>query len=100
MSDALNYRYVIPLPKLTKEGNRVTITKYNTLSAQQNPYDYFAHCLNLIEVRFQEEVSNSNVLIYDLQNFSLAHLRKFTPMVSKHFSLIMEVIQNNFCILS
>lgn len=86
-------RYNLRLPKLTKEGNAVTILKIraNDPSEISNYYHCLAHALNIVEVRLAEEISIRDVVIFDCEGFGMTHLLRITPTFLKHVSLIFTV---------
>ncbi|KAJ8977847.1 hypothetical protein NQ317_004627 [Molorchus minor] len=77
MQKIANVTCTIPLPKLTKDGYRVVLTKWLDDDPENfNPYDFFSHINSVAEVRLQEDVSIGDIVIYDLGLVKFGHFLK------------------------
>ncbi|KAJ8966984.1 hypothetical protein NQ314_003171 [Rhamnusium bicolor] len=96
MKKVADKNYVIPLPKITKEGYRVTILKPTDDNPDNfDPYDFFGHCYNIIEIRIQEDIPFGDVLVYDFQFFKKGHILKMTPISVKKSVIVLEKVFSN-----
>lgn len=83
----------MPLPKLTKDGNAVSVFRLKAYKLDDIP-NYFhclAHSLNIAEIRLAEEISLRDIFIFDCDGFGMAHVLKLTPTYLKQMSLIFTV---------
>ncbi|KAJ8977846.1 hypothetical protein NQ317_004626 [Molorchus minor] len=86
----------IPLPKLTKDGYRVILTKWLDDDPDNfDPYDFFSQINNVAEVRLQEDLPIGDIVINDLDLFKLGHFIKFTPTCLKKIFVIVEKVYGN-----
>ncbi|XP_069699152.1 alpha-tocopherol transfer protein-like isoform X1 [Periplaneta americana] len=66
-----------PMPELTPEGDRVIIARYiNNDSTNFVPDDLNKICLMTTEVRMCEEYCFTDILIFDIENYTLGHASK------------------------
>lgn len=56
-----------------------------------DPICYFAHILNVAEVRLDHDFLIGEICIWDMRNVSLSHLKKITPVALKKVVMIVEV---------
>ncbi|CAH1107955.1 unnamed protein product [Psylliodes chrysocephalus] len=96
MQEAADKMYFIPLPKVTKEGYRVSIVKF----VDDNPknfqvYDFYAHTYNVTEIRLHEDVTVGDILVYDFSGLKVGHFFKLTPVILKKTSIILEKVYSN-----
>ncbi|XP_018561550.1 alpha-tocopherol transfer protein-like [Anoplophora glabripennis] len=88
--------YVCPLPKTTEDGYRVTVIKFVDEDADNfDAYDFFAHTYNIAEIRVQEDIPLSDVIIYDFEFLTMGHILKLTPVVIKKASIVLEKVFSN-----
>ncbi|KAK4878155.1 hypothetical protein RN001_010661 [Aquatica leii] len=86
----------IPLPKLTKDLNRVVVIKALDVDVDNfDPGAYIAHTLNVAEVRLREDYYHKELQIYDLLGLKLGHLTKFTPSLIRKGSFVIEKVFAN-----
>lgn len=82
----------VPLPKLTSEGYRVTITNLSTNNVDEyEPYDLAACLGHYVEIRLMKDIMVGEIYIADLQYYTLSHIAKVTPMVLKKIFTAGEV---------
>ncbi|XP_069699129.1 alpha-tocopherol transfer protein-like [Periplaneta americana] len=75
--DAVQRTCCFPMPELTPEEDRVTVIKYLTKDAINNLHeDLFRLCLMTTEVRMSEDYSFTDIVILDLENYTLEHASK------------------------
>ncbi|CAL1676132.1 unnamed protein product [Lasius platythorax] len=87
----------IPLPKLTPENFRIIITRF--IHPDSSAFDMYAtikYTCMIIETRVEEDIVNSDVVIYDCANLTLNHIFKFTPSVLKRMETIVESYGTRF----
>lgn len=87
----LSSRFFCPLPKLTEELYRVNITKISGDTSDFDTYNFFAHQLNINEIRLHEETNLGDILIIDLEEVKRGHVVKFTLVHMKKAAFITEV---------
>ncbi|XP_076256043.1 alpha-tocopherol transfer protein-like [Rhynchophorus ferrugineus] len=89
--------YCVPLPKLTSDCKRI-------LFAQLNPnygpdvFDHeklLVHVHHVLELLIQEDDTYNFHLIFDCGSIKAAHLPKFSPMVVRKASIIIEKVYSN-----
>ncbi|XP_031842533.2 alpha-tocopherol transfer protein-like [Nomia melanderi] len=71
------------LPSLTEEGHRVTVFRLRDTSVDNFSFQAITkRVLMVLDTRLMEERCLSNVMVVDLEGFSLVHLSKFSPTQS------------------
>ncbi|XP_018400044.1 PREDICTED: alpha-tocopherol transfer protein-like [Cyphomyrmex costatus] len=71
------------LPSLTEEGYRATIFRLRDTDMEKFSFQAIVkRVLMILDARLMEEFCLSNIMIIDLQGFSMAHFAKFTPTQS------------------
>ncbi|KAJ8958465.1 hypothetical protein NQ318_002254 [Aromia moschata] len=91
-----NNVYIAPSPKLTEEGYRVTCIKLIDNNPQKfEPYDFFAHCFNILEVVLEEDLILAGIVVYDFKHMTTEHMLKITPICLKKVLLITEKVYRN-----
>ncbi|RZC34974.1 CRAL TRIO domain containing protein, partial [Asbolus verrucosus] len=93
MRKMMDVIYLIALPKLTKNMNRVTMFKVRKY-VPSNEYDflsYYSHIINLVELRLKEDYFLGNIIILDMQNVPLEMVGK-NPL---NLSLKLTTIYKN-----
>ncbi|XP_069699155.1 uncharacterized protein [Periplaneta americana] len=83
-----------PMPELTPEGDRVIIARYiNNDSTNFVPDDLNKICLMTTEVRMCEEYCFTDILIFDIENYTLGHASKvkFTTVKKIEVGLMIYV---------
>lgn len=81
--ESFRYSYYFPLPRLTPEGYRVTVYKLADHDiATFNIRDITKRIVMVLDARLLEEKCLSNIMVFDLQGFSMAHFAKVTPTLS------------------
>jgi len=83
---ATKNHFVMPMPKLTAQNDRVII--YGILNPDEKEYNFLQH-IKLVqmvqEIRISEDYCRSDIIISDLNNYSLAHILKVSvPYVKKY----------------
>lgn len=63
----------------------------NTNVKDFNPYDAFSWSKNIVEIRLIADVMVGEILLVDMENFTLAHLTKMTPIHVKKIFMALEV---------
>ncbi|XP_018561549.1 uncharacterized protein LOC108903746 isoform X2 [Anoplophora glabripennis] len=94
IKQAQRYVCFVPMPKLNKDLNRVFIMK---IKPTDNPMDIdayacFAYLMNVVEIRFLEDMCSGHIIIFDLENVKIGHVVKMTPMFIKTIFIIAEII--------
>ncbi|XP_018561548.1 alpha-tocopherol transfer protein-like isoform X1 [Anoplophora glabripennis] len=92
IKQAQRYVCFVPMPKLNKDLNRVFIMK---IKPTDNPMDIdayacFAYLMNVVEIRFLEDMCSGHIIIFDLENVKIGHVVKMTPMFIKTIFIIAE----------
>ncbi|XP_050501111.1 retinol-binding protein pinta-like [Diabrotica virgifera virgifera] len=95
MIEITKYVQYIPLPKLTKDMFRVNISKLSGNPKYFDVYNFFAHQININEIRLHEELILGDVLLVDLKDVSLGHMVKVTPQHIKKAVLVLEKVFSN-----
>ncbi|XP_072382318.1 retinol-binding protein pinta-like isoform X2 [Diabrotica undecimpunctata] len=95
MTEITKYVQYIPLPKLTKDLFRVNISKISGNPKYFDVYHFFAHQININEIRLHEELILGDVLLVDLKDVSLGHMVKVTPQHIKKAVLVLEIQIHN-----
>ncbi|XP_059479703.1 alpha-tocopherol transfer protein-like [Neocloeon triangulifer] len=85
MRSCLDSVYIVPMPKLTAEGARVTI---HSLQDPSKGQFNASECMKLVfltgDIRLREDICSGDILVYDLNGSSLSHLAQLTlPLVRK-----------------
>lgn len=81
------------MPKLTKEGYRITVFKNFLDSEKFDPYCFYAHGFNIAEIRIEEDVCLGEIIIMDYDGFDMGHFMKITPVYVKRTYTVLEVFQ-------
>ncbi|CAH1163227.1 unnamed protein product [Phaedon cochleariae] len=88
--------YLLPIPKSTDDGYRITVFKLkNTDPAHYNVPEFLGSFFNSLEVRLHEDYFVGEILIYDFKDMSLGHMVKITPMWMKRGTTVLEKVFNN-----
>ncbi|XP_076295104.1 alpha-tocopherol transfer protein-like [Lasioglossum baleicum] len=75
--------YYFVLPSLTEEGHRVTVLRLRDTSIDNfSIQDITKRILMVLDMRLMEERCLSNVMVIDLEGFSLVHFSKCSPTQS------------------
>ncbi|XP_012534312.1 alpha-tocopherol transfer protein-like [Monomorium pharaonis] len=83
IQDSFNTAYFFPLPSLTEEGYRATIFRLRDTDIEKFSFQAITRrALMLLDIRLEEEVCLSNIMIIDLEGLSMAHFTKFIPTQS------------------
>jgi hypothetical protein len=80
------------MPKLTPQHDRVTIC--GMLNPDINEYDMLQQIKLpqlVLEIRISEDYCRSNIIVFDMASFSLAHILKFSVPYVKKFELCAVV---------
>ena len=80
------------MPQLTPEFERVIIYAYSPTDAKN--FDVCSHIklmLKVQEVRMSEDYCHSDIIIYDLANFTVGHVPKITLTDVKKYELCVMV---------
>ncbi|XP_018564497.1 alpha-tocopherol transfer protein-like [Anoplophora glabripennis] len=85
----------VPLPKLTKELYRVYVMKICGPPENYDMYTFFAHALNVIEIRIHHDTAVGDVYIIDHEQLKMGHLVKMTPTHIKKAITIAEKVFSN-----
>ncbi|KYM82716.1 Alpha-tocopherol transfer protein-like protein [Atta colombica] len=81
--DSYNIIDFLILPSLTEEGYRVTIFRLRDTDVEKFSFQALVkRILMILDTRLMEEFCLSNIMIVDLEGFSMAHFTKFTPTQS------------------
>ncbi|KAJ4426593.1 hypothetical protein ANN_26391 [Periplaneta americana] len=73
-----------PMPELTPEGDRIILVKYLTKDAiNYVPEDNYKMGLMTLEVRMCEEYCFRDIVIFDMDNYTLGHASKITFTAAK-----------------
>uniref|UniRef100_A0A6P7GG41 Alpha-tocopherol transfer protein-like n=1 Tax=Diabrotica virgifera virgifera TaxID=50390 RepID=A0A6P7GG41_DIAVI len=77
-----DYIYLIPLPKLLPDYSRVVIMKLK--ETEKDPYALdpgaaFCQLINMVDVRFFEDLCARHIIIADLKHCQVAHCTKLSP---------------------
>jgi hypothetical protein len=79
------FSYIVPLPKLTSEGARVTVHSLQEPGTSQfNAVEAMKLVFLTGDIRLREDICSGDILVYDLSGSSLSHLAQLTlPLVRK-----------------
>lgn len=86
-----SFSYQIKLPKLTNEGNVVSIFKIRQPFTTKDYLRSLAYQFNVLEVRLAEEICLKDIVVLDLENHTFAQVLKITPSVLKTLQLCYRV---------
>ncbi|GAB1866003.1 Alpha-tocopherol transfer protein-like [Camponotus japonicus] len=85
------YMQFVTLPKLTPENYRITVFRWlHSDSSVFDIYDLIKYYCMITETRIEEDIVNSDVLIYDCTNMTFSHVLKYTPVAVKKIDTILE----------
>ncbi|XP_076165589.1 alpha-tocopherol transfer protein-like [Ptiloglossa arizonensis] len=71
------------LPSLTKDGHRVTVLRLRNISVEKFSVQTISkRILMVLDARLMEEYCLSNVMVIDLEGFSVVHFTKCSPTQS------------------
>ncbi|XP_030759631.1 uncharacterized protein LOC115885028 [Sitophilus oryzae] len=89
--------YCVPLPKVTSDCKRII---YSQLNPNYGPEvfvheKYFIHVHHMMEVIVQEDNCFSFHFIFDCAGLKAGHLPKFSPMVLRKASILLEKVYSN-----
>ncbi|XP_057652738.1 retinol-binding protein pinta-like [Diorhabda carinulata] len=81
MKSTIGSTQIVPLPKLLENIYSVMLIKLRKyVPAELDPHWWVAAAINAHEINIQENLMLNYVLIYDLENLTLEHVLKLTPM--------------------
>ncbi|XP_074039784.1 alpha-tocopherol transfer protein-like isoform X2 [Leptinotarsa decemlineata] len=96
MNKAMDYSYMVPLPKATEEGYRVMVLAFSREDLKDFDMELcFSVQYNVFEQKLQADYQVSDILIYDLKNATMSILSKLTPTILKKASITLEKTFNN-----
>lgn len=85
------YAQFVTLPKLTPENHRIIMTRWlHSDSSVFDIYELMRYCCLIMDTRIEEDIVNSDVMIYDCANLTFNHVLKYTPVAVKKLDLILE----------
>ncbi|CAH1104013.1 unnamed protein product [Psylliodes chrysocephalus] len=91
-----DYNYFLVLPKLVDELYRVTLIKLKDIPFQDVDVESLvAKAFQVIEIRIQEDLMFSDIVIIDCENLKMSFAMKFTPMIAKIIITILEKVYSN-----
>lgn len=85
------YAHFVTLPKLTPENYRISMMRW--LHSDSSPFDIYElikYCSMIIDTRIEEDIVNSEVIIYDCTNLTFGHILKYTPVALKKLDIVLE----------
>lgn len=88
----LNFRRSVVIPKLSPDLCRINIIKINDpdgAAANGFVYEVVPFMQAELRLKSKEEFFLSNILIFDLRNYSLKNLLKYTPSINNQLVNIM-----------
>jgi hypothetical protein len=86
------YRYAMPMPKLTKELDRVSVYGFLTTDDKEFRFwDHFKLVLLGLEIRITEDYNLKDIFVVDFKKCGVGHLTKFTLPMMKKFELCLMV---------
>nr|XP_023012070.1 uncharacterized protein LOC111502277 [Leptinotarsa decemlineata] len=86
--------YFLPLPKRTIEEERITFVKVIDTS-NNDFYSWMGYCFNVLEVRINEDICTTDIIISDMQKMSFTQFAKITPIHVKKFVTILEKVYSS-----
>ncbi|XP_025262200.1 alpha-tocopherol transfer protein-like isoform X2 [Camponotus floridanus] len=85
------YAQFVTLPILTPENYRITIMRWlHSDSSVFDLYDLIKYSSMIMETRIEEDIVNSDVIIYDCTNLTFGHVLKYTPVAVKKLDILLE----------
>ncbi|XP_025262194.1 alpha-tocopherol transfer protein-like isoform X1 [Camponotus floridanus] len=85
------YIQFVTLPILTPENYRITIMRWlHSDSSVFDLYDLIKYSSMIMETRIEEDIVNSDVIIYDCTNLTFGHVLKYTPVAVKKLDILLE----------
>ncbi|CAG9830967.1 unnamed protein product [Diabrotica balteata] len=93
MQKVKDYIYLIPVPKLLPDYTRLIIVKLK--EELKDPYSFdpgaaFCQVINMVDVRFFEDLCAGHTVIVDLKHCQLAHCSKVTPSIIRSCYTVCE----------
>ncbi|CAH1163231.1 unnamed protein product [Phaedon cochleariae] len=87
--------YMFPLPKRTDDGVSIEIVQIVDQHTEKfDIYRLMAYSTNNSEIRLQEDIITTEIVIIDLQNVRLGHVVKVTPVHLKKVILLIQKVYN------
>lgn len=87
------FSHITPLPKLTPQGHRVTIHRFNSIPLEDfDPVALYKLIYMKADIRMVEEtLISGDVFVFDALHLNLSHIAKLTSPLTKNALLCAQV---------
>lgn len=95
------FSHITPLPKLTPQGHRVTIHRFNSIPLEDfDPVALYKLIYMKADIRMVEEtLISGDVFVFDALHLNLSHIAKLTSPLTKNALLCAQVYILRFKLL-